>query len=118
VTADYAAISKVFAAFGIEVVDPYLSAPVAKVTRRLPLDMRVDQKRLMKPILRYAFRDALPDVVVSRRKRVSRDVSGVRTLMAERYGTSRERFLPIFNGLFRNRDAITHQRRVLVGLGQ
>jgi asparagine synthetase B (glutamine-hydrolysing) len=115
-TADYAAISKVFGAFGIDVVDPYLSAPVAEVARRLPLKMRLDAARLMKPALRRAFREELPDSVVNRPKRVSRDVSGVRILMEECFGTSRERFLPVFDALFRDRDAPAHQREILGSL--
>lgn len=115
-TADHAAISKVFGAFGIDVVDPYLSAPVAEVARRLPLEMRVDAARLMKPALRRAFRDELPDLATSRPKRVSRDVSGVRTLMEERFGASRERFLPIFDALFRARGASARQRELLANL--
>jgi asparagine synthetase B (glutamine-hydrolysing) len=114
--ADYSAIAKVFGAFGIEAVDPYLSAPVAAIVQRLPLDMRVDRARLMKPILRHAFREELPESIVNRPKRVSRDVSGVRILMEERFGRSRERFLPIFDALFRDRDAPARQRELLAGL--
>lgn len=117
-TADHAAISKVFGAFGIDVLDPYLSAPVAEISRRLPLDMRVDAARLMKPVLRQAFQDALPDSVAERPKRVSRDVSGVRALMEERFGRSRERFLPIFDAFFRTGDAVARQREILDGLAR
>jgi asparagine synthetase B (glutamine-hydrolysing) len=112
-TADYAAISKVFGAFGIDVIDPYLSVPVAEVSRRLPLEMRVDAERLMKPVLRQAFREELPDSVVRRPKRVSRDVSGVRVLMQERFGASRERFLAVFDALFRDRAAPARQHEIL-----
>ena len=111
--AGHAAISKTFGAFGIDVIDPYLSASVAEVAERIPLDMRVDRKRLMKPVLRYAFRNDLPDVVVRRHKRVSRDVSGVKMLMAERYGISRERFLPQFDAIFRAQGAGEIQRTLL-----
>ena len=114
-TADYSAIATVFGAVGIDAVDPYLSAPVAKVARRLPLNMRVDHARLMKPVLRHAFREDLPESVVNRHKRVSRDVSGVRILMEERFGKSRERFLPVFDALFRDRDAPARQREILAG---
>jgi asparagine synthetase B (glutamine-hydrolysing) len=112
-TADHAAISKTFAAFGIEVVDPYLSATVADVVARIPLEHRVDQKRLMKPALRLAFRDELPEMVVRRHKQVSRDASGVRILLAERYGTSRERFLPIYDRIFRSQNAVETQQDLL-----
>lgn len=115
-TADHAAISKVFGAFGIEVIDPYLSAPVAQVARRLTLDMRVDPARLMKPVLRKAFRDALPLSVVERPKLISRDGSGVRALMEDRFGTSRDRFLPVFKALFRDPEARSRQEALLSGM--
>jgi asparagine synthetase B (glutamine-hydrolysing) len=114
--ADHAAISKTFYAFGIETIDPYLSASVAEVARRIPLNLRVDGKRLMKPVLRYAFREELPTSVLRRGKRVSRDVSGVKTIMAEHYGTSRDRFLARFNSLFRDHAAPTNQHEILASL--
>ncbi|OED00948.1 asparagine synthase-related protein [Rhizobium sp. YK2] len=114
--ADHAAIRKIFAHFGIDVVDPYLASGVARIGASLPLEMRVDTGRLMKPVLRTAFRHDLPPDIISRRKYVSRDVSGVQEAMARLFGSDRERFLERFNGLFKDRDAAQKQQSVLAGL--
>lgn len=116
--ADYAAIRKIFAQFGIDIVDPYLASEVAKLGASLPLDMRVDAGRLMKPALRMAFEHDLPPEVVSRRKHVSRDVSGVKEAMARLFGNDRERFLERFKRLFKGRDAAEKQRSVLAELDE
>jgi asparagine synthetase B (glutamine-hydrolysing) len=106
---DYAAIQRIFSLFGIQIFDPFLEAAVVRLGYRLPLDMRIDSERLMKPVLRRAFAGELPPEIVSREKRVSRDVSGVREIMAEHFGCSRERYLKIFTGLFRNGDSVAQQ---------
>jgi asparagine synthetase B (glutamine-hydrolysing) len=99
---DYAAIQRIFSFFGIRIIDPFLNPTVARLGYRLPLDMRIDPQRLMKPVLRQAFVGELPAEIVSREKRISRDVSGVREIMAEQFGTGRERYLELFKSLFRN----------------
>ncbi|MDW9439251.1 MULTISPECIES: asparagine synthase-related protein [Sinorhizobium] len=114
--ADYAAIRKIFAHFGIDIIDPYLACEVARLGASLPLDMRVDAGRLMKPVLRMAFEHDLPPEVVSRQKHVSRDVSGVKEALARLFGNDRERFLKRFNRLFKGRDAAEKQRSVLAEL--
>lgn len=112
--ADYAAIRKIFAHFGIDIIDPYLARDVARLGTSLPLDMRIDAGRLMKPVLRMAFKHDLPSEVVFRQKHVSRDVSGVKDAMARFFGSDRQRFLERFNWLFRDRDAAEKQRSVLM----
>lgn len=114
--ADYAAIRKIFAHFGIDIIDPYLACEVARLGASLPLDMRIDAGRLMKPVLRMAFEHDLPPEVVSRRKHVSRDVSGVKESMARLFGNDRERFLKRFNSLFKRGDAAEKQQSVLAEL--
>jgi len=116
--ADHAAIRKIFAHFGIDIVDPYLACDVARIGASLPLDMRVDAGRLMKPVLRTAFRHDLPPNVVLRRKHVSRDVSGVKEAMARLFGNDRERFLERYNKLFKERDAARSQESVLAELNE
>jgi asparagine synthetase B (glutamine-hydrolysing) len=114
--ADFSAMSRVFDHFGVTLIDPYLSAPIASLGFRLPLEMRVDAERLMKPVLRKAFADDLPAEITRRTKRVSRDVSGVRDIMADAFGVSRERFLPAFKSLFRDSGASERQKAVLDAL--
>ena len=114
--ADFAAMARIFEQFGVAIIDPYLSAPIASLGFRLPLEMRVDEERLMKPVLRKAFAQDLPPEITQRAKRVSRDVSGVREIMADAFGVGRERFLPIFNGVFRQPDALNRQRTALEAL--
>lgn len=114
--ADFSAISKIFYHFGIALIDPYLSAPIASLGFRLPLEMRVDPERLMKPVLRKAFAHDLPTEIIQRTKRVSRDVSGVREIMADTFGVGRERFLPVFKSLFRGSGASDRQQAVLDAL--
>ena len=113
---DYAAIQRIFSFFGIRIIDPFLSPAVARLGYRLPLDMRIDPQRLMKSVLRQAFAGELPPEIVSREKRVSRDVSGVREIMAEQFGTGRERYLEIFKSLFRNDEATAQQAAALAAL--
>lgn len=115
--ADYAAIRKIFSFFGIDVIDPYLSLEVARIGASLPLDMRVDRGRLMKPVLRKAFERDLPPEIVVRQKHISRDVSGVKEAMDRFFGNERERFLAPFDRLFRDRYAAQRQRSVFDALG-
>lgn len=114
--ADHAAMRKIFSHFDIDLIDPYLSLDVARLGASLPLSMRVDTKRLMKPVLRKAFEAELPSEVVNRRKHVSRDVSGVKEAMARFAGADRERFLGVYNGLFKERDAGLRQQSLLATL--
>ncbi len=116
--ADFAAMARIFAHFGVALVDPYLSALIVALGYRLPLQMRIDANRLMKPVLREAFAHDLPREIVQRRKCVSRDVSGVREIMADAFGVSRERFLPIFKSLFRDIGAENRQNAVLNALAK
>jgi asparagine synthase (glutamine-hydrolysing) len=114
--ADFAAMSRIFRHFGIDLIDPYLSAPMAALGLRLPLEMRVDAERLMKPVLRRAFACDLPREITQRTKCVSRDVSGVRQIMADVFGVGRERYLPVFNSLFRDPGASARHQTVLEAL--
>jgi len=113
---DYAAIQKIFSFFGIRIIDPFLSLAVARLGYCLPLDMRIDQQRLMKPVLRRAFASDLPPEIVSREKHVSRDVSGVRETMVESLGSGRNRYLKTFKDLFRNGGSAAHQALALAAL--
>lgn len=115
---DYAAISKLFAHFGINVIDPYLSKPVAQLGASLPLEMRIDRNHTIKPIIRQAFSHLLPMEVVNRKKEVSRDVSGVREEMQRLFGESQYRFYDIHKKLFRSQDARISQELVIEQLAR
>lgn len=111
--ADYAAISKVFAYYGIEVVDPYLSLDIAKIGANIPLNMRITEDNVIKPIIRTAFEKQLPMDIINRKKEVSRDVSGIKEAMLEYFGNAPNRFHDMYKRLFIEKGAHIEQQRVL-----
>jgi asparagine synthetase B (glutamine-hydrolysing) len=95
-------IQKIFEPWGISVVHPYWTLELKEVAESLPLNVRVDSKRLMKRILRDAFGDILPMEIKERPKGVTRDTTQIRLVLEERFGKSRERYRGLFNRIFRD----------------
>jgi asparagine synthetase B (glutamine-hydrolysing) len=95
-------IQKMFEPWGISVVHPYWTRELKRLTENLPLDVRVDSKRLMKRILRDAFGDILPAEIKERPKGVTRDTTQIRLVMENRFGRSRERYRGLFRRIFRD----------------
>lgn len=100
---ELAIIQNNFSPWGVSIIQPFWTDELLRIGYNLPLRYRVDRKRLMKSILREAFRADLPEEIVSRPKCVTRDANGVRRVMEEAFGTSRERYRPVFDELFRVR---------------
>jgi hypothetical protein len=95
-------IQKMFEPWGISVVHPYWTLELKQLTETLPLDVRVDSKRLMKRILRDAFGDILPVEIKERPKGVTRDTTQIRLVLEKRFGKSRERYRGLFRQIFRD----------------
>ena len=56
----------------------------------------------MKRVLREAFRADLPADIVFRPKCATRDATGVRNVLEDAFGTSRDRYRQVFHDLFRD----------------
>jgi asparagine synthase (glutamine-hydrolysing) len=97
---EMAVIQNIFAHYGISVCYAYWTPKLLQLGYNLPFRFRVDRRRLMKRVLREAFRDDLPEEIVQRPKQVPRDATGVRAVLEEAFGKSRERYRPIFKNLF------------------
>jgi asparagine synthase (glutamine-hydrolysing) len=97
---EMAIVQNIFAPWGIAVFHGYWTRELLRIGHNLPLQFRVDRARLMKTILREAFRDDLPEEIVYRPKGVPRDVTGIRQILERTFGNSRERYRPIYKTLF------------------
>lgn len=95
-------LQKIFEPWGISVIHPFWTAELKYLAEDLPLAFRVDSKRLMKRVLRDAFSDILPPEVCERPKGVTRDTTQIRFVLEHRFGTSRERYRPVFWRIFRD----------------
>ncbi len=95
-------LQKVFEPWGISVVHPFWTSKLKALGEGLPLAYRVDPKRQMKRVLRDAFSDILPREICERPKGVTRDTTQIRLVLESRFGTSRERYRPVFNHIFRD----------------
>jgi asparagine synthetase B (glutamine-hydrolysing) len=95
-----AIIQRVFEPWGISVFDPFWTRELKAIGYNIPLSFRLDRKRLMKRILRDAFADMLPPTIVRRPKVVTRDGSQVRYVLESHFGTSRDRYRPLFKQIF------------------
>jgi asparagine synthetase B (glutamine-hydrolysing) len=95
-------LQKIFEPWGISVVHPFWTRELKSLAEDLPLPFRVDPKRLMKRVLRDAFSGILPPGISERPKGVTRDTTQIRFVLESRFGTSRERYRPVFRKIFRN----------------
>jgi asparagine synthetase B (glutamine-hydrolysing) len=100
---ELAIVQNIFSPWQIAVEDPYWTESFFRLGYHLPTRLRVDRERLMKPILRAAFRGELPDEIVLRPKCVTRDATGVRAVMEKAFGKDRERFRETYNTLVRDK---------------
>lgn len=104
---EIAIVQNIFAPWRIAVHDPYWTQKLFQLGYHLPLRYRIDRARLMKPLLRAAFREDLPAEIVTRPKCVTRDATGVRAVMEQAFGRHRERYRQIFNRCVRTRDQVS-----------
>ena len=95
-------IQKVFEAWGISVIDPFWTRELKAIGYNIPLSFRLDPKRLMKRILRDAFRDLLPPEIIRRPKVITRNGSQIRYVLESHFGESRDRYRPLFHQIFRS----------------
>jgi asparagine synthetase B (glutamine-hydrolysing) len=95
-----ALIQNVFRPWGISVIDPFWTEDLMRIGYNLPLRHRIDRGRLMKPVLREAFSQYLPDRIVSRPKCITRDATGIRAALEARFGNDRDRYRPIQHELY------------------
>ncbi|HTL66652.1 MAG TPA: asparagine synthase-related protein [Lacunisphaera sp.] len=109
---ELAIVQNNFAPWRITVEDPYWTEPFFRLGYHLPTRLRVDRRRLMKPVLRAAFRGELPDDIVERPKCVTRDATGVRSVMEQAFGKERERFRETYNTLIKD-DSFARLTRAL-----
>ncbi len=98
---ELAMVQNNFSPWGISVVDPFWTPELMSIGYNLPLRYRIDPRRLMKLVLREAFSGDLPEQIVTRPKCVTRDATGVRVILEDDFGTSRDRYRSIFNELFK-----------------
>src|SRR5260370_6966088 len=99
---ELAIIQRVFEAWRISVVHPFWTAELKAIGRSLPLEHRIDRQRLMKGILPDAFRDRLPEEIWNRPKGATRDTTQVRWVLEREFGSSLERYRPVFHKIFRS----------------
>jgi asparagine synthetase B (glutamine-hydrolysing) len=99
---ELAVIQRIFEPWGISVIHPFWTAELKAIGRSLPLEHRVDRHRLMKRILRDAFSDSLPEEIWRRPKGSTRDTTQVRWVLEREFGSSRERYRPVFHEIFRS----------------
>jgi asparagine synthetase B (glutamine-hydrolysing) len=97
---EIAVVQRVFAHRGLSLVNPYWTLELKKIGYNIPISYRVDPKRLMKKILRDAFKDLLPDDVIQRPKVVTRNGTQVRFALEARFGVSAHRYRSIFRTIF------------------
>lgn len=97
---ELAILQNLFAPWGVSVFHGYWTADLLRFGYGLPLRYRVDPHRVMKKLLREAFRADLPQSIVDRPKCVPRDATGVRSILEKRFGRARERYRPFFKSLF------------------
>lgn len=93
---ELAIIQNIFAPFGISVIQPMWTPELLGIGYNLPLRFRMDRRRLMKRVLRDAFRADLPLEIVNRPKCVTRDSTQSRYVLEEVFGCGRDRYRPLF----------------------
>jgi asparagine synthase (glutamine-hydrolysing) len=101
---EIAVMQRIFGAWGISLFNPYWTAQLKRIGYNIPISFRVDSRRLMKRILRDAFRDLLPEEIVERPKVVTRNGTQVRFALEAHFGESPRRYRQIFRGIFEEED--------------
>lgn len=95
-------LQKIFEPWSISVVHPFWTAALKALGQSLPLEYRIDSRRLMKRVLRDAFSDILPCEIRERPKGITRDTTQIRLVLESRFGKSRERYRAVFHHIFRD----------------
>jgi hypothetical protein len=93
-------VQRIFAAWELSLARPYWTSDLKKIGYNIPIHYRVDPQRTMKRVLRDAFKDLLPEEVINRPKVIARNGSQVRFALEDRFGSSSDRYKPIFNRIF------------------
>lgn len=99
---EMAIIQNMFAPWGISVIQPFWTEPLMRLGYNLPLRFRIDQRQLLKTLVREAFRGDLPEEIVTRPKCATRDGNGVRRVLEQAFGSERERYRATYNQLLRS----------------
>jgi asparagine synthetase B (glutamine-hydrolysing) len=97
---EIAVVQRIFAAWELSLVRPYWTSHLKKIGYNIPIPYRIDPQRMMKRILRDAFKDLLPEEIIYRPKVIARNGSQVRYALEDRFGSSSDRYKPIFNRIF------------------
>lgn len=104
---ELALMQNVYSAWRISLVHPYWSEDLRAIGYHLPLRYRVDGRRLMKRVLRDAFKDLLCELLgedtLLRPKGVPRDCAQVRPILAEKFGVNPQRYRRIFSKMMKRR---------------
>jgi asparagine synthetase B (glutamine-hydrolysing) len=101
---EIAVVQRICAAWELSLARPYWTSYLKKIGYNIPIQYRVDPQRAMKRVLRDAFKDLLPEEVIRRPKVIARNGSQVRFALEDRFGSSSDRYKPIFNRIFAKGD--------------
>ena len=94
---ELAIVQNIYSFWGITLVQPYWNKELRALGHWLPVRYRIDQKRLMKKVLRHAFVDLIPEPFLSRPKGVPRDSAQMREVLEASFGKSPNRYRPILS---------------------
>ncbi|HEY6252353.1 MAG TPA: asparagine synthase C-terminal domain-containing protein [Candidatus Angelobacter sp.] len=100
---ELAILQNVYSPWGVSLVHPYWTEELRWLGFSLPLRYRVDDKRLMKRVLRDAFSDLLPNHLLMRPKGVPRDCAQIRTVLERVFGAAPNRYHPILGKMMKRR---------------
>jgi asparagine synthase (glutamine-hydrolysing) len=97
---EIAVVQRVFGSRGLSVINPFWTSELKAIGYNIPISFRVDPQRVMKRVLRDAFRDLLPEEIIQRPKVVTRNGTQVRFALEDRFGVSPKRYRHIFRTIF------------------
>jgi hypothetical protein len=97
---ELALVQAIYSPGRIRLVHPFWTPELRAIGYHLPLRYRIDRSRLMKRVLRDAFRDLLPEDICLRPKGVPRECTPIRRTLEEAFGNSRERYRDLFRNLW------------------
>jgi asparagine synthetase B (glutamine-hydrolysing) len=97
---EIAVMQRVFAAWGLSVINPFWTSELKMIGYNIPIAFRVDPQRTMKRILRDAFKNLLPEEITERPKVITRNGTQVRFALEDRFGVSPKRYRQLFRTIF------------------
>ena len=99
---DLRAFNKLYGGFALELRHPFLSQSVVSYATRIPHELLLGPKKIMKWPLRRAYSPILSSKITLKPKHIARESMGARQHFREKYGESPYCYRPVFREVFQD----------------